>query len=201
MLRSGRAAERNLVPVDILNDLLSGLQRSVYLWDELEASDNVFALVVMAQIKAQTSRDAIEMRDWKLRLVRLLYKRSYSKATILELFNIIDWMITLPEELTKQFREAVIKIEEEDKMPYINSIERLAKKEGRVEGRIEERFNTIRTVVHSARNKGLSEKLISEITNLDMNIISRVLNNEPIETIGHLLLQDADPSKPSEVRA
>lgn len=166
-------------------------------WDELEASDNVFALVVMAQIKAKTSRDAIEMRDWKLHLVRLLYQRGYSKAIILELFNIIDWMITLPEELTRQFREAVTKMEEEGKMPYINSIERLAKKEGRVE----ERFNTIRTVVHSAKNKGLSEKLISEITNLDINIVSRVLNNEPIEMIGHLLLQDADPSKPSEVRA
>ncbi len=82
-------------------------------------------------------------------------------------------------------------------MPYITSIERLAKKEGKAEGR----FNTIRTVVHRAKNKGLSEKLISEITNLDMNTISRILNNEPIEMIGHLLFQDADQSKPSEVAA
>ncbi len=78
-------------------------------------------------------------------------------------------------------------------MPYINSIERLARKE--------ERFNTIRKVVHNAKNKGLSEKLISEITDLDMNTISRILNNEPIEMLGHLLFQDADQSKPSEVRA
>ncbi len=166
-------------------------------WDELEASDNVFALVVMAQIKAKTSRDAIEMRDWKLHLVRLLYRKGYSKATILELFNIIDWMITLPEELTRQFREAVTKIEEEDKMPYINSIERLAKKEGKAEGS----FNTIRTVVHSAMEDGFSETMIARFMRMDEVTVKKILKNESFEIPGHFLHQDAEQSKPSEVSA
>ncbi len=155
----------------------------------------------VAPLKAKTSRDAIEMRDWKLHLVRLLYKRGYSKATILELFNIIDWMITLPEELTKQFREAVLKIEEEGKMPYINSIERLAKKEGRVEGRIEERFNTIRTVVHRAKKGGFSETMIARFLDMDELTIRKVLKNEPFEIPAHLLRQDTEQLKPTEVSA
>ena len=39
-------------------------------WQELEASDNVFALVVMAQIRAKATRDAEERTVWKFRLLR-----------------------------------------------------------------------------------------------------------------------------------
>jgi len=46
-------------------------------WEELEKSDNVFSLAVMAQIKAKTSKNVDEMRAWKLRLVRLMYERGY----------------------------------------------------------------------------------------------------------------------------
>lgn len=45
-------------------------------------------------------------------------------------------MMALPE-LTEQFHHDVLEFEEEHKMPYISSIERLAEKRGREEGRLE----------------------------------------------------------------
>src|SRR5690606_1787867 len=54
-------------------------------WQALEASDNVFALVVMAQIRAKATRDPEERKAWKFRLLRLMYDRGYGRDVILEL--------------------------------------------------------------------------------------------------------------------
>ncbi|MEA3643641.1 MAG: hypothetical protein VBE63_27485, partial [Lamprobacter sp.] len=62
-------------------------------WAELETSDNVFALVVMAQIRAKVTDDAETLKRWKFRLMRLMYERGYEQAVILEIFRLIDWMI------------------------------------------------------------------------------------------------------------
>ncbi|MEA3644180.1 MAG: hypothetical protein VBE63_30285, partial [Lamprobacter sp.] len=62
-------------------------------WAELEASDNVFALVVMAQIRAKVTDDAETLKRWKFRLIRRMYERGYEQAVILEIFRLIDWMI------------------------------------------------------------------------------------------------------------
>lgn len=43
-------------------------------------------------------------------------------------------MLELPLELEHSFREELRKIEETRKMPYITSVERLAREEGREEG-------------------------------------------------------------------
>ncbi|MCF7996843.1 MAG: hypothetical protein K9L32_13055 [Chromatiaceae bacterium] len=39
-------------------------------WAELEASDNIFALVVMAQIRAKLTQDAKQLQGWKFHLIR-----------------------------------------------------------------------------------------------------------------------------------
>ena len=59
-------------------------------WAELEASDNVFALVVMAQIRAKVTEDAETLKGWKFRLIRLMVERGYEQARILRLFRLID---------------------------------------------------------------------------------------------------------------
>ncbi|SOB74632.1 hypothetical protein SAMN04488490_0129 [Marinobacter sp. LV10R510-11A] len=94
-------------------------------WAELEASDNVFALVVMAQIQAKRVKNDATRKDTKVALIRLLYERGYSREQILRLFNIIDWMIQLPKNLDPEFAQAVYAIQEEKHMPYVNTIERL----------------------------------------------------------------------------
>ena len=48
-------------------------------------------------------------------------------------------MMTLPAELEQQFRQELARFEEEKHVPYVSSVERLAKQEGLEEGRAEGR--------------------------------------------------------------
>jgi len=93
-------------------------------------------MVVLAHLQARVTRDdPAQRRAWKFRLVRGLYERKLTKADVLEFFRVIDWILDLPEDLQEQFREDIHRYEEEKKMPYISSLERMALKEGREEGR------------------------------------------------------------------
>ena len=101
----------------------------------LERSDNVFATMVLAHLLTpQTAGDPVNREQWKLRLMRSLYERGKSSDDIRQMFRVIDWMMDLPPALAIQFRAALEQTEEEKKMPYVTSIERLAKEEGREEG-------------------------------------------------------------------
>ena len=93
-------------------------------WDELESMENRFAVVVMAHIKAGESRDGEHRRHWKMQLIRMLYQRGLSREDILELFRLIDWVITLPPGVEEKFHEELNAFEEEMQMPYITSVER-----------------------------------------------------------------------------
>src|SRR5712691_3658583 len=55
-------------------------------WEALEASDNPFAMVVMAHLQARATRRDPEGRlQGKLRLIRQLYERGYARQDVLEL--------------------------------------------------------------------------------------------------------------------
>ncbi len=104
-------------------------------WEELAASRNPFAVVVMAHLKTlATHRDAPERLRWKLNLIRSLYEGGYSKSDILELFRIIDWLMALPEDLAHSFDAALERFEEERQMPYVTSIERHGMERGLQQG-------------------------------------------------------------------
>ena len=92
-------------------------------WPALEESNNPFATVVMAHLKAQETRgDEEERRSWKLFLTRRLYERGYGREDVLHLFRFIDWMMRLPEALEEGFWQEVRKYEEVKHMPYITAI-------------------------------------------------------------------------------
>ncbi len=126
---------------DLWGNSVSFKFRAVKLWDynsrwaELEADPNPFATVVMAHLQAKGTRGQVSSRlSWKLRLVRRLYERGYERQDVLELFRFIDWVLALPQELEQQFRREISKIEEEYRMPYVTSIERMGREEGLLEG-------------------------------------------------------------------
>jgi hypothetical protein len=48
-------------------------------------------------------------------------------------------MLRLPEDLEREFKRELIAFEEQAKLPYVTSIERISKQEGREEGRKEGR--------------------------------------------------------------
>ncbi|MDQ7033011.1 MAG: hypothetical protein Q9M37_09915 [Desulfonauticus sp.] len=101
----------------------------------LEASKNPFAIVVMAHLKEIETRKEIDNRlFWKLILVKALYKKGFSKRDILLLYKFIDCLVTLPEDISVKFHEEIIKYEEETKMPYITTAERIGLEKGLHQG-------------------------------------------------------------------
>ena len=89
---------------------------------ELEASDNPFAKVVLAYLKARETRDDPANRlIWKLRLVRGLLERGFSVKDVRELLRLIDWQMELPEPLSINFWNELHNLEEENRMPYVLS--------------------------------------------------------------------------------
>jgi len=101
----------------------------------LEASSNPFAQVVLAYLKSrETKGDPTSRYGWKVWLVRNLYERGFSPKDVRELFRLIDWLMELSPPLEAVFRQDVDRIQEEKRMPYITSIERLARREGQREG-------------------------------------------------------------------
>jgi hypothetical protein len=103
----------------------------------LERDNNPAALVILAHRAAQERRrDPVQRQALKWALTRSLYERGYRKEDILELFRLIDWLVRLPQEQEVEFRRQVAEYEAQKHMPYITSIERLGREEGRRQGAI-----------------------------------------------------------------
>ena len=104
-------------------------------WKELEGSRNPFAVIVMAHLKEMETKEDVDNRlFWKITLVKRLYEKGYSKRDILLLYKFIDCLINLPEELGRKFHEEIIRYEEEKKMPYITTAERIGIEKGIQQG-------------------------------------------------------------------
>ncbi len=54
------------------------------------------------------------------------------------IYRLIDWLMILPDNLTKEFTENLIGYEEEKKMPYITSAERIGIEKGIEKGMLSE---------------------------------------------------------------
>ncbi len=104
-------------------------------WTSLESSINPFALCTMAHLKAMETRKDLQLRrQWKVDLARRLYDQGRDREYVINLFRFIDWIMTLPEELTGTFWQEIQAIEEEKAMPYVTSIERLGIQQGMQKG-------------------------------------------------------------------
>jgi hypothetical protein len=92
----------------------------------------------MAHLKAQETRsNARERFSSKLYLTRRLYEQGYEREDVINLFRFIDWVMSLPEELEQDFWREVTQLQEDRRMPYITSIERIGIKKGIKQGLLE----------------------------------------------------------------
>lgn len=134
---------------------------------ELEASENPFAKIVLAHLKAKETRNDPERRHaWKLRLVRGLYERGFSAKDVRELFRLIDWLMVLPPPLEDEFDREIDAIQQEKHMPYVTSIERVG--------------------IRKALRKGLRVALKIRFGDEGLNLmpeIEQVHDNEKLEAI------------------
>jgi predicted transposase/invertase (TIGR01784 family) len=96
---------------------------------------NPFAVVVMAHLKAKETRHQLnERKDWKFHLITMLHNRGYGEQDILELYNFLDYLFNLPEDLEQQLQIELTAFEEAKQMKYITSIERMGEARGEAKG-------------------------------------------------------------------
>lgn len=114
--------------------------------EELLASHNPIALVVLTHLRTQQARhDPHQLYAAKWELTQRIYQHCWRKERILVMFKVINWMMVLPEPLQRRYWQAVFKLEKEAKMEWITPLEQMfiddgwkkGLKEGREEGRKE----------------------------------------------------------------
>jgi hypothetical protein len=115
-------------PVAKLNDYASQLE-------QLLQQPNVFGLVTAAHLLTQQTRGRdVERFAAKWRLTRMLYERNWDKQRVIDLFNVIDWMMHLPQQLQAELLDKVEELERDRGMPYVNSFERRGLERGLEQG-------------------------------------------------------------------
>jgi len=140
-------------------------------WKDLEKNLNPFAIVVMAHLKTQETRNNYEeRRKWKFNIAKGLYECGYQKEDIIRIFKFIDYLMFLPEDLEKSFWDDMLEYEEEKKMPYVLSIERIAVEKGVEQG------------IRKSLIKALELRFESVPTTL-LEIINNITNIETLEEL------------------
>ncbi|GJD17270.1 hypothetical protein RIVM261_022260 [Rivularia sp. IAM M-261] len=147
---------------------------------ELEASNNVFATVVLAHLRTQqTLKNPSKRKEWKFSLIRRLYEQGLSEQEIRNLYKFIDWAMILPEGLENEFWEDFKKFEQERGMTYMTTGERIGYNRGKEEGRVEGRVSTILTLLAisvgevSEENRVLIESLsLEQLDSLTKDLLS-----------------------------
>ena len=103
--------------------------------DALLSDFNPFAVITAAHLLTQRSKHDVQSRyDWKWKLTRMLYEKNHTREQILNLYRFIDWLMVLPESLSKKFNDQHKEYEEGEKMTFITTAERIGREEGREEG-------------------------------------------------------------------
>ena len=99
--------------------------------EKLLKDKNVFSLLILAFLGAVEKGETIDEKIlFKVSLIKELYKRGYDREKILQLYKFIDWIFVLPKEATDRFHEEIKKYEEEKKMTYITTAEKIGIKKG-----------------------------------------------------------------------
>ena len=159
--------------------------------EELEASNNPFAIVVMAHLVALQTRDnRTQRKQQKLALVRGLYEKGFERQQVINLFRFIDWMLTLPLELERQFWQEYREYEESSKMRYVTSVERIGIEQGIEQGKNQLRQGLIKGIAFGLKLKfGESgTNLLPEIEQVtDVDVLSAILDAiETVDTVEQL---------------
>ncbi|SDC83940.1 MULTISPECIES: Rpn family recombination-promoting nuclease/putative transposase [unclassified Candidatus Frackibacter] len=153
---------------------------------DLLKDENPFALVVLATKYALEIENNEEQKlKFKLKLMRLLLERGYSKKEIRDLFIFVDSTIKLTDVLKQKILyDELEKLKGGRMVQVMGDFEEVAKrrgwikgvkegkKEGRKEGRKEEKMNSIIKLL----DKGFSEEEVIELLEVDEELIKEAKN-------------------------
>jgi hypothetical protein len=148
-------------------------------WETLKTSLNPLAFLVMAHLKTQaTTGNAEEREQYKWELVQNLYQRGYTENEVINLFRLLDWMMTLPESLQQSFDTKLKNYQEERKMPILSNMERRALETGIQQG-LEKGLQNGRDMVLAVLNVRFNP--------LPAEVIDRINQISDYETLQQLL--------------
>jgi Domain of unknown function (DUF4351) len=148
-------------------------------WESLEHNENPFAIVTMAHLKTKATHNDPESRKaWKFRLTTMLYERGYKKQDILELYNFLDYMMTLPESLSQQFDLELEAFEETKKMKYVSTLERRILARAEAEAEVKQARSMVKRQL-TRRFDELSDSLLAVLDGLSI---------DQLESLGESLL-------------
>jgi predicted transposase/invertase (TIGR01784 family) len=81
-----------------------------------------------------------------------------------------DWIIRLPEGLDNQISGKIARLEEEYKMPYVTSWERIAEKRGEKRGEMKGKLDTAREFIKN----GVDINIIARATGFSLEEIEKL---------------------------
>jgi hypothetical protein len=147
-----------------------------YQWEDLEQSENVWAIIVMTHLKTKaTTSNLTEREQWKWNLVRGLYQRGLTKFEIINLGKFIDKMMTLPPQLQLNFKTKLNQYEKEIQMPFLSTLEEMALEQGAKETRQQDIIDLLQK-----RFGELPESLTKAITQVEDSSFLKQLHLETI---------------------
>lgn len=101
---------------------------------ELETSNNRFAPVVLAQLAAIENKTAESRLVTKIALTKHLLLKKWPKKDIMNLYVFLDWVMALPELFELEYHKEIDRFEEEKKMEYVTTAERIGIRKGLEQG-------------------------------------------------------------------
>jgi len=152
-------------------------------WSELEASDNLFATVVMAHLKTQeTKRHPQRRKEWKFGLLRRLYEQGWSRQDIRHLYEFTDWVMILPDALEEEFWKELKQFEEARRMAYVTNAERIGMRKGLEQG-LEQGLERGRQraqfgIAQKMLQEGMPIETIARITDLSIEQIQQLQTSQ-----------------------
>jgi hypothetical protein len=97
---------------------------------ELERSDNLFALIVLAHLQSQSATEIPDRLEWKRRITRNLLERDLDEDRRWKVLRLVDWMLDLPVELNQVFWDEVKEWNEGKAMPFVTGLEQMLMEKG-----------------------------------------------------------------------
>ncbi|NYT57301.1 hypothetical protein H0A65_00020 [Alcaligenaceae bacterium] len=156
------------------------------------APKNPFAVIMLAQLEANSKYPGQQQFVRKTALVKHLYEWGFDRDQIVQLFNILDAMLVLPVSMEQHFIQAISQIEEEYKMTYVNTIERVALRRGREEGIKEGKQEGKEEGMKEGIKEGMKEGRRATATNILIALITHKFGELPDWALARLA--DADQS-------
>lgn len=146
--------------------------------DILQKDPNPFALVTLASLKAY-EKNLTSRSEWKYLLTSLLYERGYEAQTVRNLYEFLDGIMVLPDDLEIQYNEKITELEKEKKMPYITTAERIGIKKGKHEGEIKTLQSAVLDILDIRFGK-VPSPIVSEIEKITDTKRLRTLHRQAV---------------------